>query len=206
MRPASHEDGDSPRKGKRKQYSESTSDIPFRDADTSIGEVPLDELDTFVVPGTDDRGNSEPMYLRMPPFVRRQIKVVISSGRFPYLTEASFIRHAVVRHLAWLVSIRHSIPKHIIPALASVIEVYRDDEMRIQVEEVLEKIDRRISFHLGRGDHMEVVRLLNLVKNRMTGVQDSSWLRQFWDHFEKKWAGYLRPNDIKSGATNGSAN
>ena len=191
MRTSHHEDGDSPR---RRRHPESTpSDIPFRDADTTIGEVPLDELDTFVVPGTDDRGNGEHMQLRMPPFIRRQIKVVLSSGRFPYLTEASFIRHAVVRHLAWLVSIRHSIPKHIIPALAAMLEVYRDDEMRIQVEEVLEKIDRRISFHLGRGDHMEVVRLLNLVKGRMVGVQDSSWLRHFWDHFEQKWAGYLKP-------------
>lgn len=158
-----------------------------------MGEVPIAELDTFIVPATDDRGVGEHMQLRMPPFVRRQIRVVLGSNRFPYLTEAALIRHAVVRHLYWLVQLRHSIPRHILPALAGVLEVCLDDEMRIQLEHVFQKIDERISFHLSRGDHGEVIRLLNLVKSRMMGVQPSAWQRQFWENFDRKWSGYLSP-------------
>jgi hypothetical protein len=175
------------------QESSSTADIPFRDANTDIGEIPIDELDTFVIPGTDDRGVGEHVHLRLPPYVRRQIKIILGSNRFPYLTEAALIRHAIVRQLYWLVDLRNSIPKHILPALAGVLEVCRDDEMRIQVEHVFQKIDDRIHFHLSRGDHAEVIRLLNLVKSRMTGVQPSAWQRQFWEHFNQKWAGYLSP-------------
>lgn len=177
----------------------STADIPFRDANTEIGEIPIDELDTFVIPGTDDRGVGEHIHLRLPPYVRRQIKIILGSNRFPYLTEAALIRHAIVRQLYWLVDLRHSIPKHILPALAGVLEVCRDDEMRIQVEHVFQKIDDRIHFHLSRGDHAEVIRLLNLVKSRMTGVQPSAWQRQFWEHFNQKWAGYLSPTPDNGG-------
>jgi hypothetical protein len=177
-------------------YSDSPShssshDIPFRDADLDNGEIPVDELDTFVIPGTDERGIGEHTHMRLPPYIRRQIKIILTSNRFPYLNESALIRHAIVRHLYWLVDLRSSIPKHILPALAGMLEVCRDDEMRIQIEHVFERIDSRISFHLSRGDHGEVVRLLNLVKSRMQGVQPSAWQRQFWAHFNVKWAGYL---------------
>jgi len=197
--PRTHEDGESPR-GRRRYSSSSSSsssssgtyqEIPFRDADPDTDETPLEELDTFVIPGADERGASEHIHMRLTPHLRRQIKIILNSNRFPYLTEASFLRHAAVRHLNWLVSLRYSIPKHILPALAMILEVCRDDEMRIQIEHVFQKIDERISFHLSRGDHSEVIRLLNLVKTRMTGVQPSTWQRQFWAHFNQKWAGYL---------------
>jgi len=181
------------RKGAQTQDDGYAADIPFRDADPETTEIPLAELDNFVIPGGDDRGASEHMHLRVPPILRRQIKIILASGRFPYLTEAAFIRHACVRHLYWLVSLRDSIPKHILPTLAAHLEVCREDEMRIQIERVFNKIDERISFHLSRGDHSEVIRLLNLVKNRMQGVQTSVWQRQFWSHFNLKWAGYLSP-------------
>jgi hypothetical protein len=189
------------RRGKTNGHGDdySTSEIPFRDADPDTGEIPIDELDTFVVPGTDERGVGEHIHLRVPPYLRRQVKIILASNRFPYLTEASFFRHAAVRHLYWLVGLRSSIPKYILPALAGMLEVCRDDEMRIQVEKVFQKIDERISFHLSRGDHSEVIRLLNLVKSRMQGVQPSAWQRQFWEHFDQKWAGYLSPGPDRPG-------
>ena len=188
-------DNDKPRTRRRKNSDDaySASDIPFRDADPDGSELPIEEIDNFVIPGTDDHGASEHIHMRLPPILRRQIKIIMASNRFPYLTESSFIRHAIVRHSYWLVSLRSSIPKHILPTLAAHLEVCRDDEMRIQIERVFIKIDERISFHLSRGDHSEVIRLLNLVKARMQGVQTSTWQRQFWDHFNTKWAGYLSP-------------
>jgi hypothetical protein len=206
---SSHSDSQ-PRRSKRRQngqgngngshsHSASHEGIPFRDADTDAGEIPLDELDTFVIPGTDELGRGEHMQFRIPPYLRRQIKIILSSNRFPYLAESNFIRHAIVRHLYWLVELRNTIPKHMLPALAGVLEVCRDDEMRIYVEQVFERIDSRISFHLSRGDHGEVVRLLNLVKSRMSGVAQSAWQRQFWKHFNEKWSGYLTAEPIKGG-------
>ena len=121
----------------------SSHDIPFRDADLDNGEIPVDELDTFVIPGTDERGIGEHTHMRLPPYIRRQIKIILTSNRFPYLNESALIRHAIVRHLYWLVDLRSSIPKHILPALAGMLEVCRDDEMRIQIEHVFERIDSR---------------------------------------------------------------
>lgn len=193
--PRRGEDGESAPKRRGRQSSHggdsTSSDIPFRDADLELGEIPVDELDTFVVPGSDERGAGEHVHLRMTPYLRRQLRIILTSNRFPYLNESALIRHAIVRHVTWLVSLRNSIPKHILPQLSAVLEVCRDDEMRIYLENVFEKIDQRITFHLSRGDHAEVIRLLNLVKARMSGVQPSTWQRRFWNTFNEKWAGYL---------------
>ncbi len=168
-----------------------TAEIPFRDADPDSGEKPLDDIDTFVVPARDERGASEPVTCHMPPYLVRFLDIVMRSNRFPYLRRTDFIRHAIYRHLKFLVSIRSSVPSHIVPALDAVSELCREDELRVRVEEVFGRLESRISFHMGRGDHMEAIRLLNLVKTRVIGIQDSNWKRVFMDDFWKRYGDYL---------------
>lgn len=169
----------------------SNDSIPFRDADPTIGEIPLDELDTFVVAARDERGVSIQVTLHMPPYMERQIEVILRSGRFPYLRKADFIRHAIYRHIYWTVGIRHNIPKHILPGLDAVLEVCRDEEINMRMEEVFFKIDDRVNGHMAKGDHAEVIRMLNSIKNRMGEIGDSPWMRRYKAHFIARWGPYL---------------
>ena len=45
---------------------------------------------------------------------------------------------------------------------------------------------------MARGDSAEVIRLLNLMKSRMYGVQQSSRMREFTERFDKLYGPYLR--------------
>ena len=167
------------------------TDIPFRDADPEIGEIPLDDLDTFVVPARDDKGISVPLNIRVPPYMERQIEIVVRSGRFPYLRASDFIRHAIYRHMHFTVGIRQSIPKHILPALDAMLEVCRDEEIRQTVEAAFEKIEIRVRHHSSRGDQAEVIRLLTFIKARIDLVEPSAWQRKFIGQFIERYAGHL---------------
>lgn len=165
---------------------------PFRDADTDIGETPLEELDTFVISATDEHGHGEHIHFKLPRYVLYSIKLLISSHRFPYLDTGYFFRHAAVRHIHWLIGLRESLPKHVRPALDAIMEVCRQDELKVSVERAFAKIEERAGFHLGRGDHGEAIRLLNLIKTKLEGVENSASQREVMKHFEQRWAPYLQ--------------
>lgn len=168
--------------------SSNKQDIPFRDADPSTGELPLDELDTFIVPARDEKGITQSVSFRIPPYMERAIEIVLRSGRFPYLNLGSFFRHAGVRHVRFLTEIRASIPQHLLPSIETILEICRDNEMRIRVEEAFETITRQITSHRQRGDMMEALRLMSVVKNRIEKVHPSSWQRRFYTDFQRMHA------------------
>jgi hypothetical protein len=172
------------------------SGVPFRDASPDTSEVPLDQLDSFVIPAQDQNHVSEPIHFRIPPYLKRYAKIIIMSGRFPYLDVEDLIRHALTRHITWLCSIRESIPQHLRASMHQLAEVCADDELRMQVEQVFERAEERVKYHMARGDQGEVVRLLTLMRSRMKGVHESARMREFMERFDKVYSPYLRANAI----------
>ena len=154
-------------------------DVPFIDAHAELGEIPLDEIDTFIIPARDDKGTSERVTLSMTPLMKRQIDIIVHSKRFPYLRDSDFIRHACYRHLHFCSGIRQSIPKQLLPSIDATLEIARDEEMRLLVQEAFQKLQALIQHHQASGDHAEAIRLLNLVNTRIQGIQTSSWQRRF---------------------------
>lgn len=175
-----------------KPISNSVSGVPFRDAIDGTNEIPLDQLDCFVVSAQDQNHVSEPVSFRIPPYLKRYCKIIVASGRFPYLDIEDLIRHAITRHVDWLCQIRETLPQHIRPAMHQQVEVCADDELRTQVEQVFNRAEERVKYHMARGDSAEVIRLLNLMKSRMYGVQQSSRMREFTERFDKLYGPYLR--------------
>lgn len=177
-----------------KPVSNSTSGVPFRDAAPGTDEIPLDELDCFIIPAQDQNHVSEPVSFRIPPYLKRYCKIIIQSGRFPYLDLEDLFRHAVTRQIDWLCSIRETLPTHIRPSLHQQAEVCMDDEMRMQVEDVFSHAEERVKHHMARGDTAEVIRLLNLMRQRMAGVYQSARMREYQERFDKTYGSYLRGN------------
>jgi hypothetical protein len=176
-------------------------DVPFRDADEELGEIPLQMLDSFVVPARDEKGQQVPVHFHMPPYMERQVQIIVRSMRFPYSRPADFIRHAVNRHIQWTVGIRQSIPKHMVPALEAILEVCRDNELRMAVENALERIEMQVQAHIQEGESAEAYRLLALVRGKLDGIQDSTRIRKFkreldakYGHLDRAMEGKLGPS------------
>ena len=151
--------------------------VPFQDANLELGETPLDDIDTFVVPARDEKGAYTTIHFNIPPQMFRQLQIVVKSGRFPYLDISDFIRHACMRHLRFCVDIRESIPGHVYTSTEALMEVCRDNELRLRVAAAFEEIDRQITGHMDRLEIADAIRLLTILKNRVDVVPHSP--RQF---------------------------
>jgi len=151
--------------------------VPFQDANPELGEIPLDDIDTFVVPARDEKGAYTTIHFNIPPQMFRQLQIVVKSGRFPYLDVSDFIRHACMRHLRFCVDIRESIPGHVYTSTEALMEVCRDNELRLRVAAAFEEIDRQITGHMNRLEIADAIRLLTILKNRVDMVPNSP--RQF---------------------------
>lgn len=147
--------------------------VPFQDANLELGEVPLDDIDTFVVPARDEKGAYTTIHFNIPPQMYRQLQIVVKSGRFPYLDVSDLLRHAAMRHLRFCVEIRESIPGHVYTATEALMEVARDNELRLRVAAAFEEIDRQITGHLDRLEIADAIRLLTILKNRIDVVPPS---------------------------------
>lgn len=170
--------------------------IPFRDADPTTSEIPLDEIDTFVHAARDDKGVSIRISFNVPPYMERMIQIIIKSNRFPYLRDADFWRHAAYRHVHFCVGLRQSIPKHILPIIDAIGEICRDEEIRHRMQECFEQVERRVRYLQGRGEKSEMIRLINLVNARVSELPPSHWQRKFQTEFSEKYNRHLTAGPV----------
>jgi len=189
-------------KRRRRNYDDSESSnsgTPYIEANPDMGEIPLDEIDTFVVPGRDEKGGQAHVQLSMTPYMYRQIQIVVASRRFPYLDVSDFIRHACYRNIGFCVSIRHSLPKHISPSLEAMMEVCRDAELRLRVVAAFEEIDRQIANCLSHLEIPEAIRLMTILKNRIDEVTPSPRQKQVRSEILRRYGYVLEHNgDVRA--------
>ena len=134
-----HDHGDS--NGNGNDFS-----VPFIDAKPGSTELPLDELDNFIVPGRDEHGAHQTVTFNAPPLLVHQIDVIVRSQLFPYINREAFIRHAAVRHMRWLQNIRpESLTQHIAPAIEAILERCFQSQMRKKVQAAFEALRVRLS-------------------------------------------------------------
>src|SRR5215469_15496425 len=167
------------------------SGVPYTDAIEGTNEVPLDEIDSYIIPAQDTNHVSEAIHFRCPPYLKRGMKLIVASGRFPFLDVEDFCRYAAFHTMNWMISLRESLPKALSTGLQQLNEVCADDEMRAQIEQSFLRLEERIKYHLARGDMPEVFAILNRVKARMANVHPSARMREWSERFEKTYAQYL---------------
>ena len=158
---------------------ESGEVIPYIEADPTLGEIPLDQLDSFIVPARDEKGGTIVVHVSLTPFMERQLKIAVASRRFPYLSVGDFVRHACVRHLYWLMDIRHTIPRHVHSDMEAVNNHLLDQELASQVESAYHRMDAIIASHLQSGFNMEALKLYLRVRALVSDSAPSTWKTRF---------------------------
>lgn len=145
----------------------------------------------FLCPGQDDKGVSHRLHFRVTPITERALEVLRDSKRFPYKTVSDIVRHAVMRHIAWLHLIEPTVPKHFLAGLTAVNEVVRDSEIMAAVSETFRKLDATIELHIAAGDEPEAIRVLSMARSQIVKVPDCRWKRNFLNQFSTKYAKLL---------------
>ena len=168
--------------------------VPFIDAKPGSTELPLDELDNFIVPGRDEHGAHQTVTFNAPPLLVHQIDVIVRSQLFPYINREAFIRHAAVRHMRWLQNIRpESLTQHIAPAIEAILERCFQSQMRKKVQAAFEALRETIVGCQNDGEYTEVLRLCYYVKQRLANVDPGSvWQQRAWKKFNVEFSGYMQ--------------
>jgi hypothetical protein len=177
-------------------FSNHFSGIPFRDAEPNTNELPLDSVDCFIVPANDESGHSERTDFRLSPYLKRTMKLLVHSGRFPYLDVQDLIRHAINRHCSWLIGLRYSLPKHPRVALAAMEEICKDAEWQIKSEEVFGRIMELVTYYMSRGDMTDAMRLVSVLKARLTSAEHNGRTREFVEKFNRSFGHHLQPGGL----------
>lgn len=169
-------------------------EVPYRDAQPGSSELPLDELDNFIVPGRDEHGAHQTVSFNAPPLLVHQIDVIVRSQLFPYINRESFIRHAAVRQMRWLQSIRpESLSQHIAPEMESILERCFQSQMRKKVQAAFEALRETILQAEHDGEWPEVLRLCYYVRERLSSVAPGSvWQQRAWRKFMGEFGGYMQ--------------
>ncbi len=178
---------------KRRRTSEREDEVhvPFEDA-SGEGELPLKELDEFVIPGSDDKGRKVTVTFNIHPNLDRQIDVLLNSKRFPYANRRDLLRHAAARHCAWLLSIRKTVPYHYMSMFEADAELIREDEAGMKMERVFLALEDRVNDHVAKGEHGESLRLISQIHQHLLRLKPSLWARRFGERFLSKYGMWLR--------------
>ena len=167
-------------------------DVPFEDAFPDSDEIPLAKLDEFIVPGSDDKGRKVTVSLNIHPMLDRQIDVILNSRRFPYANRRDLFRHGAARHVAWLLNIRQTVPRHHMSMFDASIEVVRDDEAAMKMEQVFLILHDRVNDHVAKGEDGEARRLISQIDQKLRQLQVSLWVSRFGERFYAKYGSWLR--------------
>lgn len=163
----------------------------FIDAVTE-DEIPLDRLDEFIIPGSDEKGRKVTISFNIPPAMDRHIEIILGGRRFPYVNKKDLIRHALVRHLGWITTIRGSIPRHYLSMFSAIDALVKDDEAATKMEQIFNSLHDNVNHHLQRGETGEVIRLCSHINEHIRQMPPSVWVTRFSERFYQRYGAVLR--------------
>jgi hypothetical protein len=175
------------RKPLRKHRPSSNVEPIFTDEDMLYSD------DEWVVPAQDAKGHSVREFLRIQPGLERDIEIMMQCGKFPYETRTDLVRHALVRHVAWLHRLEPNMPRHFLASTMAMNKLMSDDQHRTDTEATFRRLQDLIEQHLQRGDGTEAIKTIAFTKAKLQDVADCAWRRRFMDRFNRQYSGYLAP-------------
>jgi hypothetical protein len=141
----------------------------------------------WLVPASNEKGQSERLTFRCPPVITKAIEQILYYRRFPYTTPAELIRHALLRHLAYLHRQEPSIPRHYLTLLQAATEAVKEDLFRAETEKTFTILRSRIDEHLSLGRDSEARKVASYVWSKLEHTEDSAWREIFRTKFKREY-------------------
>lgn len=119
---------------------------------------PPDAWRDWMHPPADDKGHSSKVSLKVQPMIARQCEIAVGSKYFPYRSISDLVRHAIHRHLTWLMAFNNRVPS-IMAQADAILEIIRNDEIIQDQQTVLAKMQSLVENHLAMGDLVSAQRV-----------------------------------------------
>ena len=162
----------------------------------TTGLSPSDTFDPkeFIVPAANDSGSSMPVSFRYPPEYDRIIAKVLSSRRFPYVTRGDVFRHAIDRHLKYLLWISKDLPISM-SHIDTMNESIKTQEDMLKYSRTIEGLHDTVNQLLGLGRQESAKELIASVWNQISLITDRHWKAYFEAKIRERYASLIPSGD-----------
>ena len=150
----------------------------------------------FIVPSGDDRGHSIREYIRCPPGWERDMEIIIECRKFPYQTKSDLIRHAILRHLAWLHRIAEDMPKSYFSSLMVQRRVMQEHKFQADTEQTFKALGDMIELYVSRSDFKQARKMVSSCLDSLRSVAECGWKTRFQSRFTNQY-GYLIDSSVE---------
>lgn len=153
--------------------------------------------DDFHVPisaGTDDLSVTQSF--RCTSKTDRQIEIILSAKKFPYITKGDLLRHALHRHLDYLTRLQPSMPS-IMPAIEAIREITRQEADMAKFGGTLDEIQGTINRLLGHGRIDQARALVNQIYYKAKKIADENWRDHYLTTIYKDYGFLLLGDNVK---------
>lgn len=145
--------------------------------------------DQFRVAARDTQGNFERMQFRGTPGLAYQADLMLNSKKFPYRTKGDIYRHALVKHLEWLHSLKE------VPSIMAQVDIINavmlDEEIAADFQVVFEKIGERMSHYMGTGAMGEARRVYLKIEKLIEDMPSGYWQKKYTKELHDRWGHIL---------------
>jgi hypothetical protein len=149
----------------------------------------------FVIPAQDTKGHSERAYCRVPPGFLRDMKVIISSRRFPFRTMGD-IQRLAIKLVIELLKELEPIPS-VSGQVDAIIRIVRDEEFHQEFLGAFEQVGKTINRYMGEGQEPQARRMLVMVRDEIKQMPKGYWRTKYWKELNAKYAHLMRGAGMK---------
>lgn len=151
-----------------------------------------DDGRTWIHPPADTKGHSVKLQLRCPPMIGRQIELALNTKFFPYRSGSDLIRHALYRHLQWLTQNAKPMPS-LMTQVDAMLDVVRDDQLLLEQQNVLGKLQEQCQRHLGNGDGAQAKRIIETAMASINAMPPGGWRDSYRQRFNQMFQWAMKP-------------
>lgn len=126
----------------------------------------------------------------------RQIDVILASKKFRYISRGDLLRHALHRHIAWLLRMEPEIPS-IMPAIETIRELTKQQADMAQYNKTIEDLQKTLDDMLLLGQREKVVALVNQTYYHASKIQDEVWRELYMKKIKDRYGAYLTLDEGK---------
>lgn len=154
------------------------------------------EGDSFIVPASDEKGHSERIHIRLPPFMAAVVQKYANDEKFPYRKSVSALtRHALKRHISYLASLKDGVDTHVIQ-MEVILDLLREEEMESTFAGTIEQLQTRVNVCIQEGRLPAARKLLLKILDHIARMPDCDWKLTYDKEVRHRYSELLKSGGV----------
>lgn len=158
--------------------------------------------EAFIVPGSDQNGNSLRVWCRVVPLLDRAIDVLFGSHKFPFKSKGDLVRWCIKRGVEELNGMEPMVGSTMAQVNA-IMALLRDEQAKHEFLTLFNTMSAAIGDHIQAQALGEARRMVSEVRHLIMGMQDGYWRGRYIKELEDRF-GHLLSGKSVAGAGVGS--